>query len=78
MAGENLDIVDDPGDGDSSAGGHRHNRFVGVQFACCQTYSRVYVNRQGTAYVGNCPKCGKRVQLRIGPDGTDSRFFTAY
>lgn len=53
-------------------------RFVGVQFACCNTYSRVYINRQGTAYVGNCPRCSRRVELKIGPGGTDERFFTAY
>ena len=51
--------------------------FVGVQFACCDVYTRVYINRDETAYEGRCPKCGKKVRLAIGPGGTDSRFFTA-
>ena len=50
---------------------------MGVQFKCCDVYSRVYINRDETAYEGNCPKCAKRVRLAIGPGGTDSRFFTA-
>jgi hypothetical protein len=50
---------------------------VGVHFVCCDVYTRVYVNRHQTAYEGNCPKCGKKVRLQIGPGGTDARFFTA-
>jgi hypothetical protein len=57
---------------------HRTRQFVGVHFACCDVYSRIYINRQRTAYVGYCPRCTKRVELKIGPGGTDSRFFTAY
>lgn len=52
--------------------------FVGIRFACCGVYTRVYVNRTGTAYEGRCPKCSRSVRLRIGPGGTDERFFTAY
>lgn len=76
MAGENLDLSSDPPvrpSQDKSA-----KSFVGIHFACCDVYSRVYINRAGTAYEGNCPKCSKRVRLRIARDGTDSRFFTAY
>jgi hypothetical protein len=53
------------------------SRFLGVHFACCDAYSRVYVNRAGTAYVGHCPRCAKRVEFQIGPGGTDARFFVA-
>lgn len=76
MAGENLDLSSDPGGDNFSA--PRGRRFIGVRFACCEIYSRVYVNRERTAYVGHCPRCLKRIELKIGPGGTDARFFTAY
>ncbi len=79
MVGEQLDLTDDlpaKGKRDRTAetGGRR---FVGVQFKCCDVYVRVYINRDKTAYEGNCPKCAKPVRLEIGPGGTDARFFTA-
>jgi hypothetical protein len=78
MVGELLDLTDEPegaGKGHAAAAGKRP--FVGVHFVCCDTYARVYVNRGKTAYEGHCPKCAKKVRLRIGPGGTDARFFTA-
>ena len=52
-------------------------KFLGVHFKCCNVYTRLYVNRLRTAYQGRCPRCGKRVSIKIGPGGSDSRFFTA-
>jgi hypothetical protein len=79
MVGEHLDLTEGSTDDDQnvrrSAASSR--RFVGVHFACCEVYTRVYINREGTAYEGKCPKCAKLVRLRIGPGGTDARFFTA-
>ena len=57
---------------------HAGGGFLGVHFACCSVYARVYVNRSGTHYVGFCPRCARRVTFQIGPGGTDHRFFTAY
>ena len=52
-------------------------KFLGVIFQCCKVYARLYINEKKTAYSGLCPRCGKRLELKIGPHGTDSRFFTA-
>ena len=51
--------------------------FVGVYFKCCHVYTRIYLNRTGTAYQGGCPKCGAKVELKVGPGGSKSRFWTA-
>jgi hypothetical protein len=75
MVGEQLDLTDDPGGGAKPQVVGR--RFVGVQFTCCDVYTRVYINADQTAYEGRCPKCAKQVRLMIGPGGTDARFFTA-
>ncbi|MEM6394127.1 MAG: hypothetical protein AAF797_15275 [Planctomycetota bacterium] len=51
--------------------------WIAVTYECCSVYSRVYRNRDGTAYEGKCPKCGKTVKAAIGPGGTATRFFRA-
>ena len=51
--------------------------WLGIVFECCQVYARVYRERSATTYEGRCPKCLRQVRLRVGPGGTDSRFFTA-
>src|SRR5215212_2594019 len=79
MLGEHLDLTDHLPEGDKPGSKTTGigRPFVGVQFTCCDVYSRIYINRDSTAYDGNCPKCAKPVRLEIGPGGTDARFFTA-
>ncbi len=77
MPGEHLDLSIDVPEEVRGAGRHGR-RFLGVHFACCGVYARIYVNRDGSAYLGHCPRCSRPVRFQIGQDGTDRRFFTAY
>jgi hypothetical protein len=72
-----IDGVEDPGARTSRRAGGRNRPWVGIHFDCCGVYTRVYRNREQTAYEGCCPGCTRKVTLRIGPDGTDARFFIA-
>lgn len=60
---------------DGSSEPSRQKKFLGIKFNCCGVYHRIYVNKDGTAYEGRCPKCMKPVRLLIGEGGTDHRFF---
>jgi hypothetical protein len=51
--------------------------YISVYFECCSVYNRIYKNKQGTAYVGWCPKCTKKVQVKVGSGGVNCRIFTA-
>ena len=67
----------DQGEEDGSTPSSPKRRWIGVHFDCCGIYTRVYRNREGTAYEGRCPKCLRTMRVRIGPGGTDCRFFIA-
>jgi hypothetical protein len=78
MPGENLDLSSEgPVNSPMKPREPGGRKFVGIHFVCCDVYTRVYVNRDETAYEGTCPKCAKQVRLQIGHGGTAARFFTA-
>lgn len=53
----------------------KNRPYLSIHFACCGVYSRIYRNREETAYTGFCPKCAKPVKFLVGDGGTDERFF---
>lgn len=52
-------------------------KYLGIQFDCCGVYARIYQNKEGTAYVGRCPRCLRPIRIKIGEGGTTNRFFRA-
>jgi hypothetical protein len=50
--------------------------YIGMQFKCCKAYARIYLNVQGTAFCGHCPKCAKPVRIKVSPGGAKSRFWS--
>lgn len=55
----------------------RGRPWIAVNWQCCSVYSRIYRNREGSAYEGRCPKCGTQARASIGSGGTSNRFFNA-
>ena len=78
--GRQLDLTSggQPAESLNSASEAPISKFLGVQFACCDIYARIYINREQTAYQGHCPRCAKQVRFQVGQGGTDARFFTVY
>ncbi len=78
MKGKHIDLSSDAPRKSGGASNQDRRRYIGVQFECCDVYTRVYINLEETAYLGNCPRCARQLNIRIGPGGTSKRFFTAH
>ena len=76
MESPHFDASSDPAR--TSDESRRNRPFLGVHFTCCGIYARIYLDSKRTRYVGYCPKCCRRIEFRVGPGGTNDRFFTAY
>ena len=84
--GERLNLTSDPeapapeaSDPPAASPPHSPARpYVAINFACCGVYTKIYLNKQGTAYHGACPKCCRPATIRVSDEGTDDRHFVAY
>ncbi len=56
----------------------KKKKFLGIVFACCNVYTRIYVNASGKHYEGRCPSCLRHLSIRIGKGGVKDRFFIAH
>jgi hypothetical protein len=54
----------------------RGRPFLGVTFECCRIYQRIYLNAAKTAFVGWCPRCALKIEIKVDPNGERSQFFT--
>jgi hypothetical protein len=50
---------------------------IGIIFKCCRIYSRIYLNKKGDAFVGWCPKCAAKLEVKVSPTGSKGKFFAA-
>ncbi|MBN4067387.1 hypothetical protein JYU14_04820 [Simkania negevensis] len=55
----------------------RKINYLRIYWKCCHVYSRIYRNKDNTAYVGRCPSCNAALSVTIGPEGTTRRSFIA-
>ena len=73
--GEHLDLSSGyPGHRPTNQGDFKR-RFIGIHFACCEVYARIYVNSWQTAYEGRRPRCLRPVRVGIGPQGVRRAIF---
>jgi hypothetical protein len=56
---------------------HIKKKFLGIQFLGCNTYGRLYPNKENSHFVGRCPRCGLTLKVKIGEGGLNDRFFRA-
>ncbi|GJQ24490.1 MAG: hypothetical protein HBSAPP01_22800 [Candidatus Brocadia sapporoensis] len=55
----------------------KYKRYIGVTFDCCHVYTRIYSNKEETAYEGRCPRCLRVIGIKIHKDGVNCKFFSA-
>lgn len=63
------------GDPDPRGAARAPRPWLGVRFACCNTYRRIHLNHDGTAFAGHCPKCLRPVRIEVSDHGSDAAFW---
>ena len=51
--------------------------YIGVFFRCCQVYQRIYRAPGKDRYSGFCPRCLRKLEVPVSPQGTEARLFEA-
>ena len=69
---QGLDVTS-PNEGEAGAG----LSWIGVHMECCNIYMRILRRPTSRQYVGRCPKCGRSVRVRVGPEGVSSKLLRA-
>jgi hypothetical protein len=58
---------------------HARKEFIGIMMKCCRTYVRAYLNPNGDAFIGRCPRCLALVRIDVVEEGgSPNRFFEAW
>jgi hypothetical protein len=60
---------------ESNSESRKSRPHLGVHFRCCNVYSRIYLNAQGESFVGWCPKCAGKLEVKVDPCGSTNKFF---
>jgi hypothetical protein len=59
--------------------GNARKEFIGIMMKCCRTYVRAYLNPNGDAFIGRCPRCLALVRIDVVEEGgSPNRFFEAW
>lgn len=73
---ESIDLSSDPRPraGNDLEEANLRRPFVGIHFACCNAYLRVYPEVSGKVKILNCPRCARPLKVEFSEGGQDSQF----
>ena len=64
-------------DGRAAQSQRKARPYINLLFRCCNVYVRIYLNAQGTAFSGHCPRCCARARIAVDPEGDAADFWVA-
>ena len=77
MLGHHLDLSSPPPSSPPAPRLGQRRHYVGIHFACCDVYVRVYLRHDRQAAQTHCPRCWRRVMLQFDAAGSTARFLQA-